>query len=110
MRKGGNTIAEQQDQSRRLTEHADSLAARNEELNQQLQGLIRQIDIKVQADLQRREAKIVAMREQSFMQIGGLTGFVLLLLILSYIIIHRNANRIKLYKRETAVETIRPAK
>ena len=97
-----NTIAEQQDQSRRLTEHADSLAARNEELNQQLQGLIRQIDIKVQADLQRREAKIVAMREQSFMQIGGFTGFVLLLLILSYIIIHRNANRIKLYKRETA--------
>ena len=42
------------------------------------------------------------MRERSFIQIGGLTGFVLLLLVISYIIIHRNANRIKLYKRETA--------
>ena len=95
-------IAEQRAQSRRLSEHADSLAARNAELNRQLQGLIRQIDGKVHGDLQKREAEIAIMREQSFMQIGGLTGFVLLLLILSYIIIHRNANRIKLYKRETA--------
>ena len=97
-----NMIAEQQEQSRRLSEHADSLAARNAELNRQLQGLIRQIDRKVQADLQKREAEIAFMRERSFIQIGGLTGFVLLLLVISYIIIHRNANRIKLYKRETA--------
>ena len=39
--------------------------------------------------------------EQSFIQIGGLTGFVFLLLVISYIIIHRNTNRIKRYKRET---------
>ena len=97
-----NMIAEQQAQSRRLSEHADSLAARNTELNRQLQGLVVQIDEKVQADLQNREAEIAAMRERSFLQIGGLTGFVLLLLIISYIIIHRNANRIKLYKQETA--------
>jgi signal transduction histidine kinase/CheY-like chemotaxis protein len=94
-------IAEQQEQSRRLSEHADSLAARNAELNRQLQGLIRQIDRKVQADLQKREAEIAAMRERSFFQIGGLTGFVLLLLVISYIIIHRNAVRIKRYKQET---------
>lgn len=96
-----NMIAEQRVQSRRLSEHADSLATRNTELNRQLQGLIRQMDKKVQSDLQKREAEITAMREQSFMQIGGLTGFVLLLLVISYIIIHRNINRIKLYKRET---------
>ena len=96
-----NMIAEQQAQSRRLSEHADSLAARNAELNRLLQGLIIQIDGKVQADLQKRELEIVAMRERSFLQIGGLTGFVLLLLIISYIIIHRNTNRIKRYKRET---------
>ena len=96
-----NIIAEQQTQSRRLSEHADSLAARNAELNRQLQGLIIQIDGKVQADLQKRELEIAAMRERSFLQIGGLTGFVLLLLIISYIIIHRNTNRIKRYKRET---------
>ena len=96
-----NLLAEQQGQSRRLAEYADSLAVRNTELNRQLKGLIRQIDRKVQADLQKREAEIVAMRERSFFQIGGLTGFVLLLLIISYIIIHRNANRIKRYKQET---------
>ncbi len=96
-----NMIAEQQAQSRRLSEHADSLAARNAELNRQLQGLIVQIDEKVQADLQKREAEITAMREQSFMQIGSLTGFVLLMLVISYIIIHRNANRIKRYKQKT---------
>lgn len=97
-----NMIAEQQAQSRRLSEHADSLATRNAELNRQLQGLVVQMDEKVQADLQKREAEIAAMREKSFIQIGGLTGFVVLLLIISYIIIHRNITRIKRYKRETA--------
>ena len=96
-----NLLAEQQGQSRRLSEYADSLAVRNTELNRQLKGLIRQIDRKVQADLQKREAEIATMRERSFFQIGGLTGFVLFLLVISYIIIHRNANRIKRYKQET---------
>jgi len=95
-------IAEQQAQSRRLSEHADSLATRNAELNRQLQGLVVQMDEKVQADIQKREAEITAMREQSFIQICGLTGFVVLLLVISYIIIHRNITRIKRYKRETA--------
>lgn len=94
-------ITEQRAQSRRLSEHADSLAARNAELNLQLQSLIRQIDGKIQADLQKRGDEIAAMRERSFFQIGGLTGFVLLLLVISYIIIHRNINRIKRYKQET---------
>ena len=97
-----NMIAEQQAQSRRLSEHADSLAARNAELNRQLQGLVVQIDEKVQANLQKREAEIAAMRDSSFIQIGGLTGFVVLLLVISYIIIHRNITRIKRYKIETA--------
>ena len=97
-----NMIAEQQAQSRRLSEHADSLAARNAELNRQLKSLIRQIDGKIQADLQKREDEIATMREKSFIQIGGLTGFVVLLLIISYIIIHRNITCIKRYKRETA--------
>lgn len=96
-----NEIAEQQVQSRRLSEHADSLAARNAELNRKLQILIHQMDEKVQADLQKREAEITVMREKSFLQIGGLIGFVLLLLVISYIIIHRNTNRIKRYKNET---------
>ena len=96
-----NVISEQKAQSRRLLEQADSLATRNAELNRQLQNLIVQIEEKMQADLQRREVEIVAMREKSFIQIGGLMGFVLLLLLISYIIIHRDAKSIKQYKRKT---------
>ena len=96
-----NVISEQKAQSRRLSEQADRLATRNADLNRQLKGLICQIENKVQADLQGREEEIVAMRERSFMQVGGLMGFVLLLLVISYIIIHRNAKSIKRYKRKT---------
>lgn len=95
-------IAQQKAQSRRLSEHADSLATRNVELNRQLQTLIEQMDEKVQTDLQRRESEITSMRERSFLQIGGLTGFILFLLVISYIIIHLNAKRINRYKKETS--------
>ena len=94
-------VSEQKEQSRRLSEQADSLVARNADLNRQLKGLICQIENKVQADLQGREDEIIAMREKSFMQVGGLMGFVLLLLLISYIIIYRDAKRIKRYKRKT---------
>ena len=96
-----NMIAEQQAQSWRLSEHADSLAARNAELNLQLQGLVVQLNRIAQTNIQQREAEIAAMRERSFIQIGVLTGFALVLLVISYIIIHRYINRIRLYKRKT---------
>lgn len=94
-------IAQQQTQSRRLSEHADSLAVRNSELNRQLQSLIGQMDRKVEHDLQERETEIITMREQSFLQISGLTGFLFFLLIISYIIIHRDIRRIRRYKTKT---------
>lgn len=97
-----NIIAGQQAQSRRLSEHADSLAARNAELNRQLQRLIYRTDGKIQADLQKHEAEISAMREQSVIQIRILTGFILLLLAVSYVFIHRSASRIRRYKQTTA--------
>lgn len=94
-------ITQQQAQNRRLSEHADSLAMRNNELNRQLQSLIGQMDRKVQEDLQKREVEITAMRERSFLQIGGLTGFLFLLWVVSYIIIHRDIRRIRRYKSKT---------
>lgn len=97
-----NVISEQKAQNIRLSEYADSLAVRNIALNKQLQGLILQIEDKIQADLQNRESEIAAMRKRSFMQIGGLMGFVLLLLAISYIIIHCNAKSIKRYKHKSA--------
>lgn len=96
-----NMVSEQKAQSRRLSEQSDSLAARNAELNRQLQRLVRQIEDKVQNDLQNRETEITTMRKRSFIQVGGLTGFMLFLLAVSYIIIHRDSNRIKRCKCET---------
>lgn len=96
-----DVISEHETQSRMLSEHADSLAARNAELNRQLQGLIDLIDDKMQEDLQNRKAEIASMRRQSFMQVGGLMGFVLVLLAISYIIIYFDARRIIRYKRKT---------
>ena len=94
-------IAQQQVQSRRLSAHADSLAIRNSELNRQLQSLIGKMDGTVERDLQEREAEITAMRERSFLQIGGQTGILFLLLVVSYIIIHRDIRRIRQYKSKT---------
>lgn len=94
-------IAQQQAQKRRLSAHADSLATRNGELNRQLQSLIGQMDRKIERDLQERKAEITAMRERSFLQIGSLTGFLFLLLFVSYIIIHRDIQRIRRYKSKT---------
>lgn len=99
-------IAQQQAQSRRLSEHADSLAARNSELNRQLQRLIRQMDAKVQGDFQRREQEITAMQERSFLTIGGLTGLTILLLLVSYVIIHRDT-RIRERGRRKLEESLR---
>ena len=95
-------IATQQAQSQRLAAQVDSLATRNRELNRQLQSLIGQIDKKIQNELQSRETEITAMRERSFVQIGSLTGVLFLILVVSYIIIHRNTVRIKRYRRKTS--------
>ena len=85
-----HTLNQMQVQSHKLAEHVNNLSVRNGELNKQLQSLILQMDIKVQKELQEREDEITAMQEQSLMQIGGLTGLILFLLMASYIIIHRN--------------------
>lgn len=95
-------IAKQREQSRLLSAHADSLAARNILLNRQLQTLIRQMNAKAQGDFQKRESEISALRERSLYMTGGLTGFVILLLLLSYVVIHMDYRRIRRYKAETA--------
>ena len=97
-----DVIAGQKVQNRILAEQTDSLAARNTALNARLRSLIRHIDNNVQADLQVREAEIAAMRKKSFMQIGSLALSILLLLLVLFIIIHRDAIRIKRYRLKTS--------
>ena len=97
-----DVIAGQKVQNRILSEQTDSLIAHNAILNSQLRLLIHQIDCNVQSDLKLQESKIAAMRKMSFIQIGGLALFILLLLLVLFIVIHRDAIRIKRYKRESA--------
>ena len=97
-----DVIAGQKVQNRILAEQTDSLAARNTALNARLRSLLRHIDNNVQADLQVREAEIAAMRKKSFMQIGSLAVSILMLLLVLFIIIHRDAVRIKRYRRKTS--------
>ena len=97
-----DVIAGQKVQNRILAEQTDSLAARNTALNARLRSLIRHIDNNVQANLQVREAEIAAMRKKSFMQIGSLAVSILMLLLVLFMIIHRDAVRIKRYRRKTS--------
>ena len=96
-------VAQQRLQNRRLSEQADSLAARNGELNRQLQTLISQMDAKVYDELQMREAEIIAMRENSYVLVGGMTSFIIFLLLISYMIIHSNNRRINRYKKDSDI-------
>lgn len=97
-----DVIAKQKVQNQILSEQTDSLAAHNAALNSQLRRLIRHIDNNVQTDLQERETEIATMRKKSFRQIGSLAVSILLLLLVLFIIIHRDAIRIKRYRQKTS--------
>ncbi len=97
-----NVISKQKVQQMQLTQYADSIALRNSLLNNQLQELISRIDRKINDDLQEREAAFIEMQEDSFRQIGVLTFLMAILLVVLYLIIHRNITHIIRYKKESA--------
>lgn len=86
-------MAERKAQKERLTAHADSLSRQNRQLNTSLRNLISYLDGKAQEDLAGREREIAATREESYRDIGMLTAFTLLMLLLSYAVIHRDMLR-----------------
>ena len=88
-----DVIRKQSEQSRRLSETADSLAERNLNINQRLKSLIAVLDERVTADLQEREEQIIKTRERTKVWLGGITAFIFLALLLSYIVIMRDYGR-----------------
>ena len=88
-----DVIKKQSEQSRQLSETADSLAHRNYVINQQLKGLIAAMDERVTTDLQEREQQIIETRERTKVWLGGITAFIFLALLLSYIVIMRDYGR-----------------
>ena len=95
-------VRQQQEQSRELSEYADSLAQQNTLLNIRLQEIIRKLDTRVQEDLQARESAISTTRKQGYTLICVATAIMILLLAGLYVIIHRDTLKIKRYKEESA--------
>ena len=95
-------VRQQQEQSRELSEFADSLAKQNTLLNLRLQEIIQKLDTRVQEDLQARESAISTTRKQGYTLICVATAIMILLLAGLYVIIHRDALKIKRYKEESA--------
>ena len=85
-----DVIRKQSEQSRQLSETADSLAQRNLNINQRLKSLIAAMDERVTTDLLEREQQIIETRERTKVWLGGITAFIFLALLLSYIVIMRD--------------------
>ena len=85
-----DVIKKQSEQSRKLSETADSLAQRNHNINLRLKNLIAAMDERVTTDLQTREQQIIKTREQTKVWLGGITAFIFIALLLSYFVIMRD--------------------
>ena len=88
-----DVIRKQSEQSRKLSETVDSLAQRNLNINQKLKNFITALDKRITADLQEREQQIIETRERTQVWLGGITAFIFLALLLSYIVIMRDYGR-----------------
>ena len=88
-----DVIRKQSEQSRRLSETADSLAQRNLNINLKLKNFITVLDERVTADLREREELIIKTRERTKVWLGGITAFIFLAMLLSYIVIMRDYGR-----------------
>lgn len=101
-----DVVSRQKERENHLSQIADSLAARNIRLNEQLNKLIHEMDERLQSDLQKREVVMNSTRDNGYILIGTLTGFAVLLLIVSYVIIHMDVNQ-KERVRKKLEESIR---
>ena len=97
-----DVVRQQQEQSRELSEFADSLAKQNTLLNLRLQEIIHKLDARVQEDLHTRELAISTTRKQGYTLICVATAIMILLLAGLYVIIHIDTLKIKRYKEESA--------
>ena len=88
-----DVIKKQSEQSRQLSETADSLAQRNLNINQQLKSLIAAMDERITTDLGEREQQIIVTREKTKIWLVSLTGIILLAFAISYIVIMRDYGR-----------------
>ena len=97
-----DVVKQYQKQSQELSHYADSLAQHNTILNIRLQEIINRLDTRIQNDLKAREAVIVTAHKQCYVMICIATVFLIVLLAGLYVIIHKDALKIKKYKEDAS--------
>lgn len=78
----------------------DSLVDDNVRLNAHIRLLVTGIDTNIRDSSNKKEAEIVALRKKSYKQIGILTIIVVILLVISYLIIHYDIRQRERGKRK----------
>lgn len=101
-----SVVGRQQAYARKLAERTDSLDGMNRRLNVQLRQMIENMDGTVQAELKRQEEEVAEAGKRSFATVIGLTAFMVLLLIWSYMVIHRDMMRINRYKKGWKAQSV----
>lgn len=98
-------VGEHQAYTRELAEQTNYLAGKNRMLNKQLQQMIVHMDKAARTELKKREDRIAKAEKQSFAVVIGLTAFMILLLVGSYLVIHRYMIRINRYKEDWRIRS-----
>lgn len=103
-------LIEMQEQRRReLESYTDTLRLKNRILNHELMALISQMDSLAQTAFQRKEQKIIDMRQSSFRLMSYVLAVAIILLLASYLIIQRDLRQ-KEKSRRAREESIRQNK
>ena len=93
-------MEQQQEQQQRLLLQMDSLYNNNLVLNRKLNNLVKDFEEETNRRLFQRYGQSISGRESSFFTFAGLTFFVCMLIIVLYVIIHRDVKRRSRYEKE----------
>lgn len=93
-------MEQQQEQQQRLLLQMDSLYNNNLVLNRKLNNLVKDFEEETNRRLFQRYGQSISGRESSFFTFAGLTFFVCMLIIVLYVIIHRDVKRRSHYEKE----------
>ena len=88
------------DQQERLEAYADSLQKRNIQLNGKLNRIIREFEADATRMTEQEHEQIIRQRERSFRAILLAALAAILLIIVFYVVIHRDITRKSLYRRK----------
>lgn len=97
----GREVQDKQDEhQKQLEAYADSLGNRNIKLNGKLSQIIHDFEVAAMRKMEREHAGIILQRERSFRTISLTAVAAILLVIVFYIIIHRDITQKFIYRRK----------